>query len=95
MKKTILLIVACVITFATVREQSSEVEAATQTTKVEQFKLKNTFVKEEQIYKYESGINMKILSKLFTNLKTGEQMTALEFNYPLMLKYLLEEQFLL
>ena len=31
---------------------------------------------------------MKILSKLFTNLKTGEQMTALEFNYPTYVKVL-------
>ena len=43
MKKTFLLIVACVFAFATVQAQSSEVEATTQQTKAEQFKQKNSF----------------------------------------------------
>ena len=38
MKKSFLLIVACVFAFATVQAQSSEVEATTQQTKAEQFK---------------------------------------------------------
>ena len=44
MKKTILLIVACVFAFATVQAQSSEVEATTKLTKAEQFKAKSDFI---------------------------------------------------
>lgn len=80
MKKTILLIVACVITFATVRAQSSEVEATTKLTKAEQFKAKSDFIKEDLIYKYQ-GQGVRLFAKLFVDLKTGEQLTALEF-YP-------------
>ena len=79
MKKSILLIVACVFAFATVQAQSSEVETASQLTKAEQFKLKNSFVKEAEIYKHE-GNGIKILTKLFTDLKSNEQLVALEFH---------------
>ncbi len=82
MKKTILLIVACVITFATVRAQSSEVEATTKLTKAEQFKLTSSLIKEELIYKYENK-HLCIYTQLFTDLEIGEQLVALEFRAPL------------
>ena len=78
MKKTFLLIVACVFAFATVQAQSSEVEATTQLTKAEQFKLECSFIKEAEIYKY-VGWDLQILTKLFTDLKSNEQLVALEF----------------
>ena len=78
MKKTILLIVACAFAFATVQAQSSEVETTTQLTKAEQFKLNCSFIKEAEIYKYE-GFGSQVLVKLFTDLKSNEQLVALEF----------------
>ena len=80
MKKTFLLIVACVFAFVTVHAQSSEVEKTAQLTKAEQFKLKSSFIKEELIYKYQ-GQGVRLFAKLFIDMKTGEQLTALEF-YP-------------
>ena len=77
MKKTFLLIVACVFAFATVQAQSSEVEATTQQTKAEQFKQKNSFVKEETIYRKFSGVD--VCTQLFTDLKSGEQLIAFLF----------------
>ena len=82
MKKSILLIVACAFAFATVQAQSSEVEATTQLTKAEQFKLKSSFIKEELIYKYEDK-NLHVCTQLFTDLKTGEQLVTLEFRAPI------------
>jgi len=79
MKKTFLLIVACVFAFTTVHAQSSEVEATTQLTKAEQFKLKNSFIKEAEIYKFDQA-GVKVLAKLFTDLQSGEQLVALEFH---------------
>lgn len=80
MKKTFLLIVACVFAFTTVHAQSSEVEATTKLTKAEQFKAKSDFIMEDLIYKYQ-GQGVRLFAKLFIDLKTGEQLTALEF-YP-------------
>lgn len=80
MKKLLILIVACIFAFATVQAQSSEVEATTKLTKAEQFKQKNSFIKEDKIYKYK-GQGVRMFAKLFTDLKTGEQLAALEF-YP-------------
>ena len=80
MKKTFLLIVACFFAFATVQAQSSEVEATTQLTKAEQFKTKSSFIKEDKIYTHK-GQGVQMFAKLFTDLKTGEQLAALEF-YP-------------
>jgi hypothetical protein len=78
MKKSILLIVACVFAFATVQAQSSEVEATTQLTKAEQFKHKSNFIKEETIFNRTIGI--KIYATLFTDLQNGEQLVALKFH---------------
>ena len=78
MKKTFLLIIACLFAFATAQAQSSDVEAATQLTKAEQFKTKNKFLKETTIYEdKKSGI--KLYAKLFTDLKSGDKLVALEF----------------
>lgn len=79
MKKTFLLIVACVFAFATVQAQSSEVEATTQLTKAEEFKLNCSFIKETEIYKFDQA-GVKVLAKLFTDLQNGEQLVALEFH---------------
>lgn len=79
MKKTFLLIVTCVFAFATVQAQSSEVEATTQQTKAEQFKQKNSFIKETEIYKFDQ-VGVKVLAKLFTDLQSNEQLVALEFH---------------
>ena len=77
MKKTFLLIVACVFAFVGAQAQNSEVESTTQMTKVEQFKKNNSFIKETTIYDCKNG-GMKIFAKLFTDLNSGEQLTALE-----------------
>lgn len=87
MKKTILLIVACTFAFIGVQAQRSEVETISQLTKAEQFKLKNSFVKETEIYKHsENGVQM--FAKLFTDLKSKEQLAALEFHPSKLVKFL-------
>lgn len=79
MKKAFLLMVACTFAFVSAYAQISEVEASSQLTKAEQFKANNSFVKETEIYKFsETGI--KVFAKLFTDLKSGEQLAALEFH---------------
>ena len=79
MKKSLILIVACIFAFATVQAQSSDVEATTQLTKAEQFLAKTTLVKEECIYKDKAG-GIVIAVKVFTDLKAGEKIAALEFS---------------
>ena len=85
MKKTFLLVVACVFTFIGAQAQSSEVEAVNQLTKAEQFKEKNNFIKETLIYKYATGAtelnpNGLVISViLLTDLKSGEQVAVFEF----------------
>ena len=49
MKKAFLLMVACAFAFVSAQAQSSEVEAFTQSTKAQQFKDKNSFIKETKI----------------------------------------------
>lgn len=78
MKRTLLLIVACVFAIASAHAQSYEVEATTQLTKAEQFKMKNSFIKETTIYEDKKS-GMKLYAKLFTDLKSGDQLVALEF----------------
>lgn len=80
MKKTILLIVACAFAFVSAFAQNSEVEALNQLTKAEQFKTDNSLVKEAVIYEFSSAAAVKVYAKLFTDLKNGEQITALEFH---------------
>ena len=79
MKKTILLIVACTFAFISAFAQNSEVETINQLTKAEMFKTENSLIKEAEIYKATEG-SMKMYAKLFTDLKTGEQLAALEFH---------------
>lgn len=78
MKKSLILIVACIFAFATVHAQNSEVETATQLTKAEQFLAKTSLVKKETVYKHQGG-GLKILARVFTDMKTGEKIAALEF----------------
>lgn len=78
MKKSIILIAMCIFTFISAQAQSSEVEIKSQVTKADQFKTDNNFIKESEIYK--NNINLfKVFVKLFTDLKSGEQLVALEF----------------
>ncbi len=87
MKKAFLLIVVCTIASISAYAQTSAVEAASQLTKVEQFKANNSFIKETEIYKFsETGI--KVFAKLFTDLKSGEQLAALEFHPSTLVKAL-------
>lgn len=87
MKKAFLLIVACTFAFVSAYAQTSAVEAVSQLTKAEQFKAKNNFIKETEIYKFsEPGI--KVFAKLFTDLKSGEQLAALEFHPSALVKAL-------
>lgn len=87
MKKAFLLMVACTFAFVSAYAQTSAVEAASQLTKAEQFKANNSFVKETEIYKFsETGI--KVFAKLFTDLKSGEQLAALEFHPSTLVKSL-------
>lgn len=85
MKKAFLLVVACAFTFVSAQAQSSEVEAITQSTKAQQFKEKNSFFKETKIYKYATEPTalyphcLSMSANLFTDLKSGEQVVALEF----------------
>lgn len=78
MKKVFLVIVACAFAFIGAYAQNSEVEAVNQLTKAEQFKLRSSLIKESTIYEDKSS-GMKLYAKLFTDLKSGEQLAALEF----------------
>ena len=78
MKKVILLVVACVFALVSVHAQSSEVEAISQTTKTEQFKTNCSFLKETLIAEFQEA-GVKILTILYTDLKTGNQLVGLEF----------------
>ena len=87
MKKAFLLIVACTFAFVSANAQTSAVEAASQLTKAEQFKANNSFIKETEIYKF-SETGVKVFAKLFTDLKSGEQLAALEFHPSTLVKAL-------
>lgn len=78
MKKVFLTIVACAFAFVCAQAQNSAVEAATQLTKTEQFKTNCSFLKESLISSFEES-GVKIMTILYTNLKTGEQLAGLEF----------------
>lgn len=77
MKKSFLLIALCAFVCFGAYAQKSDVEVASQLTKVEQFKTKNSFIKETEIYKLKGDV--KVYCKLFTDLKTEEKIAALEF----------------
>lgn len=78
MKKVFLLLVACAFTFIGAHAQNSEVERVNQLTKAEQFKANNSFIKEATIYE-DKNSGVRLFAKLFTDLKSGEQLAALEF----------------
>ncbi len=78
MKKTLLLVVACAFTFVSAQAQSSEVEAISQKTKTEQFKTNCSFLKETYIGDFKEG-GVRVLTILYTDLKTGDELVGLEF----------------
>ena len=78
MKKAFLLVVACAFTFVSAQAQSSEVEAVSQTTKTEQFKTNCSFLKETIIGEFREG-GVQVLTILYTDLKTGNELVGLEF----------------
>ena len=78
MKKAFLLVVACAFAFVSTQAQSSEVEVVSQTTKMEQFKTNCSFLKETTIGEFQEA-GVKILTVLYTDLKTGDQLVGLEF----------------
>lgn len=78
MKRIFLLIVACAFAFVGAQAQNSDVEATSQTTKIEQFKAACNFVKENILYTFEEG-GLKIFAMQYTNLKTGEKIVGFEF----------------
>lgn len=78
MKKAFLLVVACAFTFVSAQAQNSEVEAVSQMTKTEQFKTNCSFLKETIIEEFKEG-GVRILTKLYTNLKTGDKLVGIEF----------------
>ena len=58
--------------------QNSEIEAAMQETKAEQFLKENSFVREDQITSY-VGKGLEVYAKIFTDLTSGKRIAALEF----------------
>ena len=88
MKKSFLLIVLCVSAFIGVYAQKSDVEIKSQLAKVEEFKLKCSFIKETEIYKV--GGDLRVFCKIFTDLKTGDKVGALEFHPSKFLKMVLK-----
>ena len=58
--------------------QNSEIEAAMQETKAEQFLKENSFVREDQISSY-VGKGIEVYAKIFTDLTSGQRIAALEF----------------
>lgn len=78
MKKIFILVALCFFGFVSVQAQNSRVETATQSTKAEQFKTRNSLIKEAQIYQHRSD-GLRVFVKLFTDLKTNEKLVALEF----------------
>ena len=88
MKKAFLLIVACTFAFVSAHAQDSDVERVNQLTKPEVFKAQNSFIKEAEIYECSIPGAIKAYAKLFTNLNTGEQIAALEFQPTILNKML-------
>lgn len=78
MKKAFLLIVACAFAFLSTNAQSSQVEIVSQTTKTEQFKTNCSFLKESIIGEFKEG-GVRILTILYTDLKTGNELVGMEF----------------
>lgn len=78
MKKAFLLIVACTFAFVSANAQTSAVEAVSQTTKTEQFKTNCSFLKETVIGEFKEG-GVRIVTMLYTDLKTGDELVGMEF----------------
>jgi hypothetical protein len=78
MKKAFLLIVACTFAFLSTNAQSSQVETVSQTTKTEQFKTNCSFLKESIIGEFKEG-GVRILTIVYTDLKTGKELVGMEF----------------
>ena len=78
MKKAFFLLTVCAFTFVSAFAQNSEVEVASQMTKTEQFKTSCTFLKETVIGQFKEG-GIRIVTMLYTDLKTGDKLVGMEF----------------
>ena len=78
MKKTFLVMATLLLSYMGVNAQQSEVELANQETKTEQFLKECSFVREDQITSY-VGKGLEVYGKIFTDLKSGAQIAAIEF----------------
>lgn len=78
MKKTFLVLATLLLSYMGANAQQSEVEIANQETKTEKFLKECNFVREDQITSYK-GKGLEIYGKIFTDLKSGKQVAAIEF----------------
>lgn len=78
MKKVFLAVALTTLLLCNTNAQNSEIEAAMQETKAEQFLKEHSFVREDQITSY-VGKGVEIYAKIFTDLTSGKRIAALEF----------------
>ena len=78
MKKVFLAVALTTLLLCNANAQNSEIEAAMQETKAEQFLKENSFVREDQITSY-VGKGLEVYAKIFTDLTSGKRIAALEF----------------
>ena len=78
MKKVFLAVALTTLLLCNANAQNSEIEAAMQETKAEQFLKENSFVREDQITSY-VGKGLEVYAKIFTDLTSGQRIAALEF----------------
>lgn len=78
MKKVFLAVALTTLLLCNTNAQNSDVEIAMQETKTEKFLKENGFVREDQITSY-VGKGIEVYGKIFTDLRTGKQIAALEF----------------
>lgn len=78
MKKVFLAVALTTLLLCNTNAQNSEIEAAMQETKAEQFLKENSFVREDQISSY-VGKGIEVYAKIFTDLTSGQRIAALEF----------------
>ena len=78
MKNVFLAVAMTTLLLCNTNAQNSEIEAAMQETKAEQFLKEHSFVREDQISSY-VGKGIEVYAKIFTDLTSGQRIAALEF----------------